>query len=367
MRFLVLTAIATLTFSGLTHARAEDADKARAKKLYAQGRNLFDQKKYQAAIRKFKQARQHWKHRSLLFNIAAAYAYLNRPVAAVTYLRLYLQHARLAERTVPPFLKKMQRQVGVLVVQVLDRNAAIWIDGRFRGYARVELVLRPGNRRVSVRLGGREVAHRSIRVLAGREHLWEVSDIPVPSVRPRPEPRRLRPALALPRPGRRRPEGVTPPRKEPAPKRTRRTIWRALFGSTIGAGGIFLVASIMTAFRVKKERDRQQSLIDLTQLQPNPVDPDAPDPCLDAGSKGYDEIVDVCNRVQRYETTTWALVGTGLVLVAISMGFVYHAFIMRPMAADGAGDSNHPRRPFPVTITPTFGRDSAALSVSLDF
>jgi len=367
MKLIVVSVIAVLYLMWPTSARADPTDKAKALKLYAQGRKLFDQKKYRAAIGKFKQARRFWKHRSLLFNIAAAHAHLKEPVAAVTYLRLYLKQAKPSERNVPEFLKKMQQQVGILVVQVLHRKAAIRVDGLLRGYGRVELVMKPGSKKVVILVGHKVVARRDVQLLAGRKVLWEVSEIPAAVIKPgiRVRPRRRVPTLAPPPPRRRRPAGVVPPKGEPAQKRSGRTVWKALFGATVGVGAALLIAAIGTGFKTQDLEGEKTALVKETFFTTNPVD--GPDACQDAGEKGYTDIVDVCNRGRMFAMATNVLIGTGAALVAGSMYFMYRAFFARVKVDKKTAETKEKSSRFPVTVTPALGPGGASLSVSLDF
>jgi tetratricopeptide (TPR) repeat protein len=212
IRLVAVCAMAWLLACGSV-AFAGKAEKVRAKKIFARAHKLFKKRKYDRAIALFKQAYGLWKHRSIRFNIALAYALKGDKVQAVIHLRQYLKKATAKERKLPELLKRVQGQVGVLVVQVALPKASIFIDGRLAGKQKVEVVVEPGARVVEVRVGDRVVARKIIVLAAGKEKLWELAGTVAVPPRPAP-PRPVEPARKPPPPVKPAPATVQPP---PAP------------------------------------------------------------------------------------------------------------------------------------------------------
>jgi hypothetical protein len=218
MRAFVLKAVVFILLTGaVAPARAEEPtkrDKAKAKRYFRQGHRLFRRRKYSQAVEAFKRAYEHWKRREIHFNIAFAYARMGEKVKAVEHLREFLKQASRAERRkVPRILRKMQQQVGVLIVDVPDDEATIYIDGRKVGEQHVEVVVEPGKRVVEIRLKEKTVARKEMDAQPGMEKAWELTEIPRPEPRPRPRPEPRIEPVPRPRP---RPQ---PTPDEPEPKK----------------------------------------------------------------------------------------------------------------------------------------------------
>lgn len=180
--------------------RAQSA-KAQAKVLFARANKLVRVRKYAAAIDAFKKAYALWKHPTILYNMALAYAFSGQHVEAATQARRYLKKHPLAPgKRLPKLLRNSMARTAVLVVQLPNDQATIYVDGRFAGRGRAEIVVLPGRRAIDVRVKDRVVAHKIVSVAAGKEKTWELAEIPRPRGQPRararPRPRlRERPSL----------------------------------------------------------------------------------------------------------------------------------------------------------------------------
>jgi len=147
--------------------------KAEAKVLIKQGTQYLRELKARLAVAAFKQAYGHCKARVIQFNLALAYLVLGERVTAATHLRRYLNGATAAERrALPPPLKLLLTEVGVLRVQVRIATATIWVDGQLRGSGRVEIVVLPGLKVVEIRFGDRVLKHTKLEVAAGQTAVW---------------------------------------------------------------------------------------------------------------------------------------------------------------------------------------------------
>jgi hypothetical protein len=187
-------ALLLLLLAPRPEAQAESSDVTQAKEHFGAGRQSFDQQDYRAALRHFTRAYAQWSNRVFHFNIAMCHAHLNEPVAAVRHLRQYLLGATPEERELPEILRRVQAQVGLLIVRTPLAEAAISIDGQVVGLGEVAWVVAPGDHAVEIRREGQVVLRRRLSVAAAREARWEVQAVPRPVpkviVVPR-EPRKL--------------------------------------------------------------------------------------------------------------------------------------------------------------------------------
>jgi hypothetical protein len=152
-----------------------EVKKAAAKKHFARGRKLFEKERYKQAIAAFLRAYRRWPYPVIHFNIALAYLFCGDDIAAVTHLRKYLVEASEGEIEIPKELKKAQHRVGVVIVSIPDDTADIYVDGKKAGIGNVELVLRPGRKRIEIRKEGQTIAARTFIVQGGKEQIWQLS------------------------------------------------------------------------------------------------------------------------------------------------------------------------------------------------
>lgn len=178
---LVVTAalICGWGWSSPAQARASKSDgdrvkKAKARDSFKVGRKHYRKRRYDQAIKAWNQAYRLWPYPHILLSLATIYAVKNDPINAVKLLRQYRKQAQSPMKALPPVLRRMQRQVGVLIVRAPISLVAIYVGGRLVGQRLVELVLRPGDKIVEVRLGDRVMASKQLHVIAGKELRWEV-------------------------------------------------------------------------------------------------------------------------------------------------------------------------------------------------
>lgn len=234
---VILLAAAMLAPGKPVHA--QKPDKSTAKKYFKLGKSYFGQRKYKQAIEAFEKARTYADHPVIDFNVALAHAFSGKTIAAARYLRKYLKKMPQAEKNLPSILKKVKQQTGVLVVQFPDPKAEIYVDGRLVGRGRVEAILKPGQKTVAIKLGGKTVAAKTVVIPAGGEKTWELTRVPTPDTRPRPTP-------PVPRVARATRDVPSPPSPTPSVKKRGRSL-RTLHWAYFTVAATVAVAALGTA------------------------------------------------------------------------------------------------------------------------
>lgn len=173
-RFALCLVLFLSYWGGPALAAPKPADRQVAKQLFQRGKKHYVRGHYRKSIQAFLKAYHHWRHPAVQYNIALAYARLGEPVPTIRHLRRYLRAVPKAQR-LPELLRRMQRQVGVLVVQVPDPRATIYVDGKLMGHDRIEWVARPRLITVQIRLNERVMESRAIRLEAGQETVWHLT------------------------------------------------------------------------------------------------------------------------------------------------------------------------------------------------
>ena len=143
---VVVAGVAAVLLAASPRAHADDAmapwvagvsegNKAAAKKLLAQGNELFLEHKYAEALDTFKQAIARWDHPAIRFNIVRCLIQLDRAVEAAENLELALKYgpAPLEESVYAEavaYKKLLASQVGELEVQCTQQGVQISLDGQ---------------------------------------------------------------------------------------------------------------------------------------------------------------------------------------------------------------------------------------------
>lgn len=148
------------------------------------GRKFFAKRMFEQAIDAFKKAYKLWSHKSLLYNIALAYAFKGDNPSSAQYLSLYLKEATADEKKLPEVLAKVQRQTGLLIVTTELPDASIFVDGREAGKHKIELFTTPGPKVVDIRLKNVVLAQKNVTVPAGSKAAWHYRKTEKPVVRP---------------------------------------------------------------------------------------------------------------------------------------------------------------------------------------
>lgn len=157
-----------------------------ARKHFSQGKRWFFRRKYKKAIESFLKAYEYWDHPSVLYNLASAYALKGEPIKARVYLRIFLRRTHRDPKRLPRILRRVLRETGILTIKIRQGppDLQIYVDGRASGRLSAEMVVRPGQRIVEIRVGDRVIRRRSLDVPAGGERTWELDRI----ASPRPPP-----------------------------------------------------------------------------------------------------------------------------------------------------------------------------------
>jgi len=183
---LVITVLWAASAPLAQSGKVSPKTKKRAKSLFRRGNRLVKKKDYGKAIASFKEAYELWKHPSILYNMASAFALKGDVLEAAKPLREFLKHRALPKDQLPEILQKVLNATGILVVEVPDSQASIHVDGRKVGEGKVRLTVLTGERVIDVRVGDRIVAHKRVKVPSDKEKVWELAQMPSP---PRPRPR----------------------------------------------------------------------------------------------------------------------------------------------------------------------------------
>lgn len=155
-----------------------DADRARARTLYAEAQRLFDAGDFTNALAKFEQAYAIVNNPVVLLGVASAQERLGRGAEARATLERYLR-----ERPDAPDRADIERRVaalpapentavaattGTVNLSSDPPGAAVVVDGESSGATTpTELTLPPGDHEVALALSGYELATRSVTVAAG--------------------------------------------------------------------------------------------------------------------------------------------------------------------------------------------------------
>lgn len=321
MKRWILVLSATGMLFPVKPAHAQKTDRVTARKYFQKGKMLFGQRKYKQAIEYFEKARGYADHPVIDFNVALANAFAGKTIAAARYLRKYLKKMPQAERNLPSILKRVKQQTGVLVVQFPDPTAEIYVDGRLVGRGGVEAILKPGQKKVAIKVKGKTVAAKTVVVPAGGEKTWELTRVPTPD-RPRPPPPEPRVARV---PG----EVTPPPSPTPSVKKRSRSI-RTLHWAYFTVAATLAVAALGTAagLAAKTKQIHDDYLADRTKAS-----------LRDKGIK--------------YERITNAMWGVGAGIGAAAAVLIFFT------------RWRSPEKPASVSLIPTLGPEQVGLSVQL--
>ena len=155
-------------------ARAEDGDKARAKRLFQEGMAEVEAENYPAALAAFEESYSLYPKPALLFNIAMCEKALYRYVDSMATFRRYLEEAG---ETIKPAMRdavdrslaEMEKLVGKLRLVDAPEGAEVLVDGKGAGRAPLEedLVLDPGQHTVQVVAEGFKPLRIDVTIASG--------------------------------------------------------------------------------------------------------------------------------------------------------------------------------------------------------
>jgi len=185
----------------MTRAAVSTSVKLRVIKLAQQGKQAFLAKRYDEALRHWRDAYTLWRKPQLLYNIALAYERSGRPTQAMTFLRAFFNEAKTTPQK-PDLMKGARKLEGALSPQVCvlgligPKGAQAFVDDKLVGNLPLEVVLAPGTHRLTLKGLGYTTVKRTITLVAGRTTLLDVHlpravrprlpTRPVSTTRPRP-------------------------------------------------------------------------------------------------------------------------------------------------------------------------------------
>lgn len=251
------------------------------------------------------------------------------------------------------FNRLFQAAPGYLIVSCTIDGIALKVDRKPRGQCGTGVTrfkLSTGVHRVTFSRTGYTTQVHRIKVRGGETTRLKVAL--QPAVVPRAK-------IALPAAG---PAGVTPvvPKSK---HRDRRTLWRALFFTSLGTGVALLVGSIFTTLRVRALENEKENIIRLSLLGPSPewID-DTENVCENHNNNA--ELIDVCNEGVRMSLLTRIFFGVGAGLVATSAVFMYFAYFVkskrRERSSSGAAATS-------IRVAPQVWKGGGGMTATLKF
>jgi hypothetical protein len=219
------------------NAAAQEADPAieEARAHFQRGLALFQEEDYAGALEEFRASYEIRPHPRLLYNIGLCYYALGQWVDARWEFGRQLAESDPSQVTperrqeIEGFLAELDRQVGLIDVQVTTPGAAIAIDGTQAATSPspVPLAVAPGEHEVRVTLDGFEPFSERVTLAAGERRALDVVLTPVPQ----PVPGEPPPVAGEPGPGPQVPPGGPP---SPATPRTGEGLSPAWFWTVAG-------------------------------------------------------------------------------------------------------------------------------------
>ena len=161
-----------------------------AARAFAEGRALYQQRKFVGAIAAFQRAYRLRPHYRVQCGIARCYENLNQVVKAAAHYRRCLDEgakdAPMAAR-VRASLASVEKQITWVAVRSPGRGGVVYVDGEALGPAPRRVPLSPGAHVMEVRRAGAKPARKRLRTLGGEQHAVEL--VPIEIERPAPASR----------------------------------------------------------------------------------------------------------------------------------------------------------------------------------
>lgn len=170
----LVTVVVLLATLAPALARADERELARLH--FGRGASHFAAGRFSEARTEFALAYRAMPDARVLANTAACYAAERRPVDAVRTYRRFLaiggrQLPDDVRRRTEGEIRRLQRAVGDVALEVEPSGAEVRVDGTFVGTApfSAPVAVEPGARRIEVRLPGQGALSRTVRVAPGQE------------------------------------------------------------------------------------------------------------------------------------------------------------------------------------------------------
>jgi hypothetical protein len=119
-----------------------ESERATAEALFLEGNELFESSLFAEAADRYRAALAHWEHPAIHLNLAKALILLQRPVEAVTSLRVAVRHPEAHDSSeqyewARASLERLEAQLVEISVTCVDEGAEVTVDG-------VRLFMAPG-------------------------------------------------------------------------------------------------------------------------------------------------------------------------------------------------------------------------------
>ncbi len=141
-----------------------DVRTQRARELFIEGVEAFDQKRYEDARTAFLQAYALKRHPAVLLNIGQCELRLGRPVTGGNHLQRFLREHKSATeaqtKAAKEGISEARRRTGYIVVIVDTDEATVTIDGQSQGRSPLldPVFVKPGKHKVTASHGGRSIS-----------------------------------------------------------------------------------------------------------------------------------------------------------------------------------------------------------------
>jgi hypothetical protein len=250
---------------------------------------------------------------------------------------------------------------GYLEVRCSVEGATVALDGQDAGTCSTRLrrlTVASGRHELEFRKAGHHAIRRVVQVAVNQTHREQV-ELPVVETDRRPvvDPdRRVVEPERRPIPD----DAVTPPKQDDTERKPDKRIgWKAAFYSTLAVGVGVLVGSLVTGLKVKSlEKDKEDAIRASQQHgSPLPEVTDVDNACHN--NNGNREVWGICQRGLKMARYTNILLGVGAGLVAVSMVFMWKAYL--------AKSKREKPRETTIRLTPELWGKGAGVSAAFEF
>lgn len=152
-----------------------ERDQEHALALYEQGNQLFDDSLFTAAVAKYEQARKHWDHPGIHYNLMMALVALDRPIEAYQSSIAALRHGEIAlepeeYRRAQDYQKLLRGRIAELTVTCDEPGAVVSLDGKniLRGPGKALVYVLPGQHELVARKPGYLATHHGLTLISAR-------------------------------------------------------------------------------------------------------------------------------------------------------------------------------------------------------
>ncbi|WP_428265043.1 hypothetical protein [Haliangium sp.] len=150
--------------------------RATAIELYEAGNQLLEDALFAAAIAKYREARQHWNHPGIHYNLALAQVGIDRPLEAYRSILAALQHGPDALRAEQykhalEYRRLLRHQIAEIVVTCNEPDAVVTLDGKplLTGPGQVGTLMLPGKHQLVASKFNHISVSETVELIAGHK------------------------------------------------------------------------------------------------------------------------------------------------------------------------------------------------------